>query len=98
MKVVHVKLDKSDVYVGRPSYWGNPYTVATHGRGRAVLLFEDYVRRTPQFRERVKKVLSGKILACWCAPRGGVEHDAPLICHAQVLVRITLGEYDEPIG
>jgi hypothetical protein len=26
MKVVHCKVDSYDVYIGRPSIWGNPFT------------------------------------------------------------------------
>jgi len=27
MKVVHCKLDPFDIYVGRPSKWGNPFNL-----------------------------------------------------------------------
>ena len=96
MKIVHCKIDLYDEYVGRPSFFGNPYTVEKHGRGKAVKMFEQMVRSMGAYRERCKP-LAGKILACWCAPKGGVDIDGPLICHAQVLARAARGDYDEPI-
>jgi hypothetical protein len=66
--------------VARPSRWGNPYPVATHGREQALALFEAYVAAMdPQAREALLAPLLGKDLACWCAL------DQP--CHADVWLR-----------
>jgi hypothetical protein len=81
--------DPYDVYVGRPTVWGNPYS---HKPGIAqyhVPTVEDAVRMYRRYindriaREGLPFVhmladLHGKRLACWCAP-------GP--CHAEVLVR-----------
>jgi hypothetical protein len=88
MKVVHCKRDAYDVYVGRPSIWGNPFTVQQHGRGNAVRLHAEFVRKNPQLIAKIKRELRGKILACWCAPKGGVDVEATLMCHAQTLAKI----------
>ena len=77
------------VYVGRPSGWGNPYTVAgyydsgysgtlTQARQACVDRFEDGM--SDYYLERVKAILAGKNLACWC------PLDQP--CHADVLLKI----------
>lgn len=93
--VVHCKKDPYDVYVGRPSAWGNPFTVEKHGRGEAVRLFEEYIKtRTPSARKVLGEGLIGKTLGCWCAPSGGLDIDGPLVCHAQVIARMVRGDYE----
>lgn len=91
MNVVHCKRDRFDVYVGRPSAWGNPFSVAQYGRGKALERYVEWLLGTPEGRRmvaRAERELRGKVLACWCAPQGGVAAEAPLVCHAQVLARI----------
>lgn len=87
MWVVHCKKAAFDVYVGRPSVFGNPYShkagttaqyqVAT--RDAAVDAYETWLLAQPSLVARVKRELRGKVLACWCAPAR---------CHAEVLARI----------
>ena len=88
MKVVHCKRDAYDVYVGRPSIWGNEFTVEQHGRCNAVRLHAEKVRANPQLIAKIKRELRGKVLACWCAPKGGADMNGKLICHAQTLAQI----------
>lgn len=86
MKVVHCKKEKYDVYIGRPSKWGNPYS---HQRGtlaeflvdsrqEAIAKYEQYVRATPELLAALPE-LNHKILGCWCKP---------LPCHGDVLVSL----------
>lgn len=85
--VVHCKRDHFDVYIGRPSKWGNPFSqlpgtqaefrVAT--RSEAIAEYEDWLRGRPDLLEAVRTELRGKVLGCWCAP---------LPCHGDVLARI----------
>jgi hypothetical protein len=85
--VVHCKRSKFDVYIGRPSPWGNPFShkagtlaqfkVAT--REEAIARYEAWLLEQPELIERAKQELRGKILACWCSP---------LPCHGDVLARI----------
>lgn len=79
--IVHCKRDQFDVYVGRPSPWGNPFTVAQHGRGTAIQQFERWVRQPEQkeLRNRARRELPGMVLGCWCAPRP---------CHAATWIQI----------
>jgi hypothetical protein len=71
------------VYVGRPSKWGNPYTLAWSGGDPAapVQAFrcyaEDMIDADP---DRWLMPLVGRDLACWC------PLDQP--CHADVLLEL----------
>lgn len=78
------------VYVGRPSFFGNPYShlpgkgevhVAT--REDAIESHRRWLQRTPELVERIRKELHGKDLLCWCAP---------FACHADTLLRVAAGE------
>lgn len=88
MKVVHCKRDRYDVYVGRPSDFGNEFPVEKYGRDEAVRLHAEKVRSQPKLIAKIKRELRGKVLACWCAPKGGVDMNDALICHAQTLAQI----------
>ena len=71
-------------YVGRPSDFGNPFSIASVGsRAEAIRRFEAMVERKPEYKEYIKKELKGKNLVCWCFP---------LPCHASVLLRIANSE------
>lgn len=84
-----------DVYVGRPSEWGNPYgyeegTLArfkTRTREIAVRKYEQWVRNQPTLVARIRRELGGKTLGCWCIDDDG-RLPKPVVCHAQVLARI----------
>jgi len=86
-KVVHCKKDKYDVYIGRPSKFGNPFshrggTLAqfkVDSREEAIAYYENYARATPWLMEEIKETLRGKILGCWCKP---------LDCHGDILMKI----------
>ena len=71
------------VVVSRPSRWGNPYTIAEHGRERAIELYRERLRRHPELVEAARRELAGRDLACWCAPE--------LACHADVLIEVANG-------
>lgn len=88
-RVVHCRLEACDIYVGRPTIYGNPYShlpgkgdyqVAT--RTEAISKFADYARGRMGydlvFRAAVLRCY-GKTLGCWCAPEA---------CHAWVLLRL----------
>lgn len=71
------------VYVGRPSLFGNPYTVKEWGESGALEAFRVFVAHHPHGRAMatfVRQFLHGKNLACWC------PLDKP--CHADVLLEI----------
>lgn len=69
------------VYVGRPTRWGNPFTVAqTATRTAAVAAFEAYAKDRAADDPAWLEPLNGKDLACWC------PEDKP--CHADVLLAL----------
>lgn len=75
-RVVHCKKEKFDVYIGRPSIWGNPYIVDVDGdRESCVQKYKEYLQRTKTLLALLPS-LRGKILGCWCHPRP---------CHGDVL-------------
>jgi hypothetical protein len=83
--VVHIKKAPYDVYVGRPSKWGNPYshkpgTLAefkVRTRKEAIEKFEQYLLNNKELM-RDLPALRGKVLGCWCKPKP---------CHGDILAK-----------
>jgi len=83
--VVHCKHDKYDVYIGRGSIWGNPFTVGMYGRKGAIQKYRQWLETQPHLIKKIPE-LKGKILGCWCRP---------LSCHGDVLAHLADGiEYE----
>lgn len=78
-RVVHYKREAFDVYVGRPSKWGNPFRIGPDGTREEVI--EKYRGWLVSQKDLLNDiyVLKGKTLGCWCAP---------LPCHGDVLVEL----------
>lgn len=77
MKVVNCRKEKYDVYIGRPSIWGNPFKIGLHGNREEVIdMYRDYLRKNTYLLEKLP-LLKGKILGCYCKP---------LVCHGDVLI------------
>ena len=78
MKVVHCKKEPYDVYIGRPSKWGNPFEIGRDGdREEVVRKFEEYLENNKDLMDSLHE-LKGKTLGCWCKPKA---------CHGDVLVK-----------
>jgi hypothetical protein len=78
-KVVHVKKEFYDVYVGRPSKWGNPFVIGEHGtRSQIIAKYKDYLMSNHELLAQLPE-LTGKTLACWCHPQP---------CHADILLAL----------
>jgi len=85
-RVVHCKKEKYDVYIGRPSKWGNPFS---YKKGtKAIYLVSSLEESIEKYREWILKQdhlmkdlpeLKNKILGCWCKPNK---------CHGDVLVEL----------
>jgi len=72
------------VYVGRPTFWGNPYIVGKDGtREEVVAKYRQLFDGNPRLQGMARQELRGKDLVCWCAP-------AP--CHGDILLEIANGE------
>jgi hypothetical protein len=77
--VVHCRKEKYDIYIGRPSKWGNPFTVGKDGsREEVIKKYRAWILTQPLLITEVKE-LKGKVLGCWCKP---------LPCHGDVLVEL----------
>ena len=74
-RVVH-RSDPHDVYIGRPSKWGNPFSDGT--RAQNIARFEEYLRNNPELLGQIEE-LRGKTLACWCKPKA---------CHGDIIVKL----------
>jgi len=78
-RVVNIWVEPYDVYIGRPSKWGNPYTICKeHTRKDVIRLYEAWIKTRPELLAALPE-LRGKRLGCYCAP---------LPCHGDVLVRL----------
>jgi len=82
-RVVHCKREKYDVYIGRPSKWGCPYTLGKDGdRTEIIEKYKIYLRDHPELIEDARIELKGKVLGCWCAPQ---------LCHGDILAFVAEG-------
>jgi hypothetical protein len=87
-RVVHCQKEKYDIYIGRPSEWGNPYThirdretkaeFIVKNREEAISKYREWILNQPMLMNRILE-LDGKILGCWCKPKS---------CHGDVLVEL----------
>lgn len=79
--VGHCRKHPYDVYIGRPSEWGNPYKIGVDGnRDECCDRYEDAIRGSQNLVSRIKSELKGKRLGCWC---GEDER-----CHGDILAKI----------
>ena len=84
-RVVNIKHDDYDVFIGRPSLWGNPFKIGIHGdRNEVIEKFRELIKSQPYLIEAAKEMLKGKTLGCHCKP---------LPCHGDVWCEI-LNEED----
>lgn len=82
-KVVHCRKDAYDVYIGRPSKWGNPFIIDEDGtRFEVIQKYQAWIQTEPDLIAEAKVELKGKVLGCFCAP-------SP--CHGDILLEIANG-------
>ena len=75
-KVVHCKKEKFDIYIGRPSKWGNQFVIGMEYQGRiltrndVIEAYKDWLLYSDKGLELLKDIheLKGKVLGCWCRP------------------------------
>jgi len=78
-RVVHCKKEKYDVYIGRPSKWGNPFKIGEHGDRKTVIeKYRLWILSNKKLFNDLDE-LDGKVLGCWCKPEP---------CHGDVLVEL----------
>ncbi len=86
--VVNVRIQRYDVFIGRPSKWGSPYThlrgetlarYLVRTRAEAVEMYRDWIQTQPQLLAALHE-LKGKRLGCYC------RDDGP--CHGHILAEL----------
>ncbi len=83
--LVHCKKEPYDIYIGRPSKWGNPFKIEVNGdRITVINKFRRYILNKPKLLKDIKEELYGQVLGCWCVPKA---------CHGEVLLDV-LHEYN----
>lgn len=80
LRLVHFKRAPYDVYIGRPSKWGNPYPKeeGVRTRAEAINAYREYILANKELLADLHE-LEGKVLGCWCYPKS---------CHGDVLLEL----------
>ena len=79
-RVVHCKKEKYDIYIGRPSKWGNPFSIGKDGtREEVIQKYKEWISQQPELLADLPS-LKGKVLGCWCKPQA---------CHGDILAKLT---------
>src|SRR4249920_3503141 len=72
----------TQLYIGRPSKWGNPFVIGRDGsRADVIAKYRAWIVAQPALMNALDE-LRGRDLACW---------RAPLACHGDVLMRPIVG-------
>src|ERR1700735_3441826 len=95
-RVVHCKRQPYDIYIGRPSKWGNPFshkdgTLAkykVHTREAAVEAYRKWITvGDGKYLLEHLHELKGKTLGCWCKPQS---------CHGDILAKLAIQYFCQP--
>jgi hypothetical protein len=89
-RVVHIKRDPYDLYIGRGSIWGNPFKIGPDDHRNEVLAkHKEYLLRG-EGRHLLGRIgeLDGKTLGCFCSPPGGLTVHDKTHCHGQLLLQL----------
>lgn len=89
-RVVHCNKEDYDIYIGRPSKWGNPFTHKQDGKTLAKYIVKSRKEAIKAYKKWITTgegryllndlpELKDKTLGCWCKP---------LPCHGDVLVEL----------
>jgi hypothetical protein len=80
IKVVNrKKKEPFDIYIGRPSKWGNPFVIGKDGtREEVIIKYRKWLLSNPELLKQLPE-LNGKTLGCWCKP---------LACHGDVIKEV----------
>lgn len=79
-RVVNIRSGQQyDIYIGRPSKWGNPFKIGRDGtRSEVIEKYRDWAAHNHTICESLYEI-KGKTLACYCKPQA---------CHGDVLVEM----------
>lgn len=77
--VTHIKTGKYDIYIGRPSKWGNPFILGRDGDREGVIKkYEIWLKTETNLLASIPE-LKNKVLGCYCHP---------LPCHGDILAKL----------
>ena len=87
-RVVNLNNEEYDIFIGRGSKWGNPYThhkdkptlaeFIVDTREEAIERYREYIINNKELMDALPE-LEGKILGCYCKP---------LSCHGDILLQL----------
>ena len=78
-RVVHCRKKPFDVYIGRPSKWGNPVKLKKGDDREGVLReYREWLLQQHELMAHLHE-LQGKVLGCWCKPQS---------CHGDILAEL----------
>lgn len=78
-RVVNVRRERADVYIGRPSKWGNPFVIGRDGdRDEVIVKYAEWIVGQPHLMGALDE-LRDKSLGCYCSPQA---------CHGDVLLKL----------
>lgn len=87
-RIVNLNKEEYDVFIGRGSKWGNPYThitdkptladIIVDSREEAIEKYRDYILNNKELMDSLDE-LEGKVLGCYCKP---------LSCHGDILLEL----------
>ena len=89
-KVVNLRTDPYDVYIGRGSKWGNPFsykdnTLAIYkvkSRSQSITKYEEYILENTYLLSSLEE-LKDKTLGCFCKKEGH-----KVSCHGDILAKL----------
>jgi hypothetical protein len=97
-RVVNLKDEDYDVYIGRGSKWGNPFThikdkqtLAEHiveTREEAIEKYREYITGNPELMAALPE-LRNKTLGCYCKPES---------CHGDILIELVTQQHISEIA
>ena len=85
-KIVNLRHEAYDIYIGRGTKWGNPFIINKDGnREEVIQKYEDYFCKNKYLLYALQE-LEDKILGCHCKP---------LACHGDILIKHYRRLYEE---
>lgn len=95
IKVVNLNKSPYDVYIGRGSKWGNPYThkegtlaeFIVPTREEAIAKYQEYLINKPELFSQLPE-LKGKVLGCFCKPKS---------CHGDILKQLCESHFPDEL-
>jgi hypothetical protein len=88
-RIVNCRTTDFDIYIGRGSPYGNPFTHIKYGTQalyivdtveEAIAEYGKWLFAQPELVAMVKRELRGKVLGCYC--------NIPQLCHGSIILRI----------